>query len=42
MLGQMLQRDEALVHPRLADFWTVVDHVAAQDPAVQRTVCGGP
>ena len=33
-LGAVLSRSEALVHPLVDEFWTVVDLVASEDPAV--------
>ncbi|MFE1591130.1 hypothetical protein [Nocardia sp. NPDC058705] len=32
--GVVLSRDEGLVHPRLAEFWRVVDFVLANEPTV--------
>lgn len=34
ILGAQLTRDEALAHPRIDDFWDVVDHVSTADPTV--------
>ncbi|GAA2604574.1 hypothetical protein [Paractinoplanes durhamensis] len=34
LFGQKLTRAEALAHPRLAEFWAVIDHVVAEDPLV--------
>lgn len=38
--GRKLTRDEALVHPRLSDFWEVVDFVLVSDPVVHHHVYG--
>lgn len=32
--GVVLSREDALVHPRLAEFWEVVDFILANDPTV--------
>ncbi len=32
--GAVLSREEGLAHPRLRDFWAVVDLVLAEDPTV--------
>ena len=40
ILGRILSRDEALAHPRVDDFWAVVDAVGDQDPAVHEEVYG--
>ena len=42
MFGQKLNREEALAHPWLSDFWAVVDHVLVNDPLVHRHVYGAP
>jgi hypothetical protein len=34
--GQLLSREAGLAHPRLAEFWQVVDFVLAEDPVVNR------
>lgn len=34
LFGQKLTRDVALQHPRLAEFWQIVDFVVATDPLV--------
>lgn len=36
--GQKLSRDQALSHPRLAEFWEVVDYVLVADPVVHHHV----
>jgi hypothetical protein len=38
--GRKLTRDQALSHPRLTDFWEVVDHVLVHDPLVRDHVYG--
>lgn len=38
--GQKLTRDEALKHPRLPEFWAVVDHVLTHDQVVRTHVYG--
>lgn len=38
--GRKLTRDEALTHPRLPDFWEVVDHILTRDPLVREHVYG--
>jgi hypothetical protein len=38
LLGVVLTRVEALSHPLLATFWTVVDAVREQDPLVSNTL----
>ncbi|HAP75721.1 MAG TPA: hypothetical protein DCR14_06525 [Acidimicrobiaceae bacterium] len=40
LFGQKLSRDEALAHPALSAFWTVVDFVLVEDPDVHRHVYG--
>lgn len=34
VLGTVLTRPEALAHPRLSEFWAVVDLIITEDPAV--------
>ncbi|MFC9893594.1 hypothetical protein ACFVMC_07865 [Nocardia sp. NPDC127579] len=38
--GTLLSRDAGLAHPRLPDFWGVVDFVLAHDPTVNRHLYG--
>ncbi len=38
MLGERLSRAEALAHPRLPEFWAVVDFLAESDPTIHSTV----
>lgn len=38
--GRKLTREDALVHPRLGEFWAVIDHVLAHDPLVRNHVYG--
>ena len=38
--GQKLSREEALSHPRLQEFWEVVDFVLVADPVVHHHVYG--
>jgi hypothetical protein len=40
MFGRKLTRDEALAHPRLREFWAVVDHVLVNDQVVRDHVYG--
>lgn len=40
ILGQKLTREEALAHPRLDDYWAVVDFVLTEDPIVHEHVYG--
>jgi hypothetical protein len=40
LLGHRLSREEALAHPRLAEFWGIVDHVLAHDGEVHAHVYG--
>jgi len=42
LLGTRLTRDEALEHPRVSEFWAVVDVLAADDPSVARNVYTDP
>ncbi|MGW5571133.1 hypothetical protein ACWEVD_08000 [Nocardia thailandica] len=39
--GTVLTRDQARTHPRLADFWAVVDHVLTSDPVVSGHLYAG-
>lgn len=36
--GRKLSREEALKHPRLAEYWEVVDYVLVSDPTVEHHV----
>lgn len=38
--GYKLTRDEALLHPQLAEFWEVVDYVLLRDPDVSEHMYG--
>lgn len=38
MLGRKLDRDEALAHPGLPDFWAVVDWLVVNDPTLHENV----
>jgi hypothetical protein len=38
--GQKLTREAGLAHPRLADFWNLVDHVLANDGMVNQHLYG--
>ena len=40
LFGRKLTREQALAHPRLPDFWAVVDHVLANDCVVRDHVYG--
>jgi hypothetical protein len=40
ILGQRLSRAEALEHPKLQEFWGVVDFLAESDPTVNSSVYG--
>lgn len=40
LFGRKLTRDQALAHPRLSDFWAVVDHVLVNDCVVRDHVYG--
>ena len=42
LFGRKLTRDEALAHPLLQSFWTVVDLVAVEDPAVAAQIYRRP
>lgn len=37
LLGRMLDRSEALTHPRLKDVFHLTDHIFAEDPEVKRS-----
>jgi hypothetical protein len=41
IFGRKLDRDEALAHPWLHEFWHVVDFVLVGDPEVEEHVYGG-
>ena len=38
--GRKLSREEALAHPRIGDFWRVVDFVLERQPVVKAHVYG--
>jgi hypothetical protein len=38
--GHKLARDEALAHPRVRDFWDVVDYLLVTDPTINHHVYG--
>lgn len=38
--GRKLTRDQALQHPRLPEFWEIVDHVLSRDPLVRDHIYG--
>ena len=38
MLGERLSRADALAHPRIQEFWAVVDFLAESDPTINRSV----
>ncbi|MFD6390039.1 hypothetical protein [Nocardia sp. NPDC060259] len=38
--GVVLSREDGLVHPRLPEFWSVVDYVLANDPTVNSHLYG--
>jgi hypothetical protein len=40
LFGAKLTRDDALQHPRLPDFWAVVDFVLEADPTVRARIYG--
>lgn len=40
LFGRKLTREDALEHPRLDDFWAVVDHLLEHDPVVREHVYG--
>jgi hypothetical protein len=40
LFGAKLSRDDALRHPRLDDFWAIVDCVLAKDPTVRARIYG--
>ena len=40
LFGRKLTREQALAHPRLPDFWAVVDHVLTNDRVVRDHVYG--
>jgi hypothetical protein len=41
-LGERLTRADALRHPKVDDFWTVIDFLAASDPTIKESVYGTP
>jgi hypothetical protein len=40
--GAVLSREQGLAHPRLPEFWQVVDYVLAKDPLVHAHLCSAP
>jgi hypothetical protein len=40
IFGQKLRREEGLDHPRLGDFWRLVDTILEHDELVRRHICG--
>jgi hypothetical protein len=40
-MGVPLTRQLALAHPRVAEFWQVVDFICLHDPAVMKELAGG-
>jgi hypothetical protein len=42
LFGRKLSRDDALAHPRLNDFWEVVDYVLTSDPLVNHHLYHAP
>jgi hypothetical protein len=42
IFGRKLQREEGLSHPRLADFWQIVDTVLEHDDLVRHHIYGTP
>lgn len=42
MLGVRLSRQDALDHPRVSDFWEVIDLLAECDESINLSVHGGP
>lgn len=42
IFGRKLTRDQALRHPGLGEFWSVVDHVLVNDADVHAHVYGAP
>ena len=42
LLGRRLSREQALAHPKVSDFWMVVDFLAASDPTIHNAVYEGP
>jgi hypothetical protein len=40
LFGLKLSREQALTHPLLGAFWSLVDHVLVNDPVVRRHVYG--
>jgi hypothetical protein len=41
IFGRKLSRDEGLQHPRLAEFWTIIDTILEHDELVHRHLYGG-
>ncbi len=40
LLGERLTRADALMHPKIGDFWTVIDFLAVSDPTIKHSVYG--
>ena len=40
LLGDRLTRVEALRHPMVGNFWTVIDFLATSDPTIEHSVSG--
>jgi hypothetical protein len=40
LLGRRLTRAAGLAHPRIGEFWTIVDFLAESDPTINATVYG--
>jgi hypothetical protein len=40
--GQKLTREQGLAHPRVADFWDIVDTILERDKLVRRHIYGEP
>jgi hypothetical protein len=41
LFGRELDRDQALQHPLLSEFWQVIDFILIEDPTVHEHVHGG-
>jgi hypothetical protein len=41
LFGRKLDREAALQHPRLSEFWRVSDFILENDPLVRRHLYGG-
>jgi len=42
IFGRRISRDEGLAHPRLAEFWRIVDTILERDELVHRHIYGTP